>query len=86
MGAADRHLQRIGIDTTRLAMLDTLSQYAVAEARAALGADTGISNKQLAGQLYINVRIVEAHTNHIMRKLGVSSRAQIAVWATTHRP
>jgi DNA-binding NarL/FixJ family response regulator len=158
MGAADRHLQRIGIDTTRLAMLVTLGRTAVAEARTELGAaayatahkrgakldyheavaaalgdnarpaqntgidhapdtvqandssntgnsaetaqlterewtvtrllgaDAGLTNKQLAGQLYINIRTVEAQMNHIMRKLGVSSRAEVAVWAITHSP
>jgi predicted ATPase/DNA-binding NarL/FixJ family response regulator len=155
MGAADRHLQRIGIDTNRLSMLATLGQPATDEARAALGAaaysaaykrgvkldyheavaaalgddvvsaqttttenvpgtvhvdsssvgnsaetaqltdrewevtrllgaDAGITNKELAGQLYVNVRTVEAHMNHIMRKLGVSSRSQVVVWALTH--
>lgn len=38
MGAADRHLQRIGIDTTRLALLATLGETAAIAARAALGA------------------------------------------------
>jgi predicted ATPase/DNA-binding NarL/FixJ family response regulator len=162
MGAADRHLQRIGIDTTRLAMLATLSQTARNDARAALGdarhgvahthgaqldyheavatalgddagppqntntrsstghtpgvvdadgssnagnsaetaqlterewtvtrllgADAGLTNKELAGRLYVNVRTVEAHMNDIMRKLGVTSRAEVAVWAITHDP
>ena len=49
-----------------------------------LGADAGLTNKQLAGQLYVTVSTIEAHVNHIMRKLGVSSRAQIVVWAMTH--
>jgi DNA-binding NarL/FixJ family response regulator len=155
MGAADRQLQRIGIDTTRLAMLATLSRAAVAEARAALGptayasasargatldyheavaaalgdeadtvattstelarrtsqpedrsagnsaetaqltnrewdvtrllgANAGLSNQQLAGQLCITVRTVEAHMSHIIRKLGLSSRAEVAVWAIDH--
>jgi DNA-binding NarL/FixJ family response regulator len=149
MGAADRHLQRIGIDTTRLTMLGTLGAAAAAEARNALGAtaysaarkrgagldyaaavaaaladdplsahetgaqstqetingnsaetaqlsrrewevatllgaDAGLTNKQLATQLYVTVRTIEAHVSNIMRKLGVTSRAQIAVWAINH--
>jgi hypothetical protein len=40
MGAADRHLQRIGIDTTRLTLLATLGEPAAAQARAALGPAT----------------------------------------------
>ena len=155
MGAADRHLQRIGIDTTQLTMLATLGAAAVSEARTALGAtaytatrkrgarldynaavaaalsddpvsghgagaqpvgetingdvgiignnveatqlsrrerevatllgvDAGLTNKQLAAQLYVTVRTIEAHVSNIMRKLGVTSRAQIAVWAASH--
>ncbi|HEX3783300.1 MAG TPA: LuxR C-terminal-related transcriptional regulator [Pseudonocardiaceae bacterium] len=49
-----------------------------------LGADPGLTNKDMAARLYVSVRTIEAHLNHIMRKLGVTSRAQIAVWATTH--
>jgi DNA-binding NarL/FixJ family response regulator len=157
MGAADRQLQRIGIDTTHLAMLATLSRTAVAEARAALGAaayatasargakldyheavaaalgdeadtvtttstelasrtsqpddrrtgnsaetaqltnrewdvtrllgaNAGLSNQQMAGQLCVTVRTVEAHMSNIIRKLGVSSRAEVAVWAISNGP
>jgi non-specific serine/threonine protein kinase len=50
-----------------------------------LGAEAGLTNRQLAGQLYVTVRTVEAHMTNIMRKLGVSSRAQIAVWAISRR-
>jgi predicted ATPase/DNA-binding NarL/FixJ family response regulator len=155
MGAADRHLQRIGIDTNQLTMLAALGAAAVTEVRTALGAtayatarkrgarldynaavaaaladdplsardtgaqpdpetinekvwglgdgaettqlsrrerevatllgvDAGLTNKQLAAQLYVTVRTIEAHVSSIMRKLGVTSRAQIAVWAVNH--
>jgi non-specific serine/threonine protein kinase len=49
-----------------------------------LGANPGLTNKNLAAQLFVTVGTIEAHMNHIMRKLGVTSRAQIAVWAITH--
>ncbi|HEX3781316.1 MAG TPA: LuxR C-terminal-related transcriptional regulator [Pseudonocardiaceae bacterium] len=51
-----------------------------------LGANPGLTNKDLAAELFVTVRTVEAHMNHIMRKLGVTSRTQIAVWAITHTP
>jgi predicted ATPase/DNA-binding NarL/FixJ family response regulator len=41
----------------------------------------GLSNGQIAGTLVISVRTVETLVQHIMDKLGVSSRAQIAAWA-----
>ena len=41
----------------------------------------GQSNSQIAASLVISVRTVETHVQHIMDKLGYSSRAQIAAWS-----
>ena len=41
----------------------------------------GLSNSQIAGMLVISARTVEKHVQHIMDKLGVSTRAQIAAWS-----
>jgi non-specific serine/threonine protein kinase len=41
----------------------------------------GQSNIQIASELVISVRTAETHVQHIMDKLGVSSRAQIAAWS-----
>ncbi|HEX3780307.1 MAG TPA: LuxR C-terminal-related transcriptional regulator [Pseudonocardiaceae bacterium] len=49
-----------------------------------LGSDASMTNKDMANHLYISVRTVDTHINHIMHKLGVNTRAQIAVWASTH--
>jgi non-specific serine/threonine protein kinase len=46
----------------------------------------GMSNGQIAAMLVISARTVETHVQHIMDKLGVSARAQIAAWAATTRP
>ena len=43
----------------------------------------GLSNKQIAARLFISDRTVAAHVSNIMNKLGLSSRAQIAVWMTS---
>ena len=45
---------------------------------AALVAD-GLSNKQIAARLFISERTVDSHIGHILNKLGVNSRSQIAV-------
>jgi len=42
----------------------------------------GLSNSQIAAELVISARTVETHVQHIMDKLGVSTRAQIAAWST----
>ena len=41
----------------------------------------GLSNSQIAAGLVISARTVETHVQHIMDKLGVSTRAQIAAWS-----
>ena len=41
----------------------------------------GMSNSQIAASLVISVRTVETHVQHIMDKLGCSTRAQIAAWS-----
>jgi predicted ATPase/DNA-binding CsgD family transcriptional regulator len=41
----------------------------------------GQSNGQIAASLVISVRTVETHVQHIMDKLGCSTRAQIAAWS-----
>ena len=42
----------------------------------------GASNKQIARQLGIAQTTVKIHVQHILRKLGSSSRVQAAVWAS----
>ena len=40
----------------------------------------GSSNKQIGTRLFISERTVDSHVRSILNKLGVNSRAQIAVW------
>jgi predicted ATPase/DNA-binding CsgD family transcriptional regulator len=40
----------------------------------------GLSNKGIASKLVISQRTAETHVEHILMKLGFSSRAQIAAW------
>ncbi|MEV5831965.1 protein kinase [Nocardia sp. NPDC052112] len=42
----------------------------------------GLSNKQIAAKLVISQRTAEGHVEHILTKLGFTSRAQIAAWIT----
>jgi DNA-binding NarL/FixJ family response regulator len=41
---------------------------------------TGLTNREIAGQLYLSVRTVEVHVNHILSKLGFRTRTQLAAW------
>lgn len=45
----------------------------------------GLSNRDIAGKLVISPRTAEAHVEHILTKLGFTSRTQIAAWVSEHR-
>jgi DNA-binding CsgD family transcriptional regulator len=51
---------------------------------AALVAD-GMTNGEIGEQLGISKRTADAHLDHIMTKLRVRSRTQIATWLLTHK-
>jgi non-specific serine/threonine protein kinase len=40
----------------------------------------GLTNGQLAERLYISPKTAAVHVSHILTKLGLSSRAEIAAW------
>ncbi|MBO0682317.1 MAG: tetratricopeptide repeat protein [Candidatus Dormibacteraeota bacterium] len=41
----------------------------------------GLTNREIARQLFISERTVEGHVEHLLSKLGYRRRSQIAVWA-----
>jgi non-specific serine/threonine protein kinase len=45
----------------------------------------GLSNKEIAAKLVIAQRTAEAHVEHILTKLGFSSRTQVAAWVAEER-
>jgi DNA-binding NarL/FixJ family response regulator len=42
---------------------------------------TGASNQEIADTLFISITTVKGHVQHIMRKLGLSSRTALAAFA-----
>jgi PAS domain S-box-containing protein len=40
----------------------------------------GLSNRQIAAELVVSVGTVRVHVDHILAKLGLHSRAQVAAW------
>ncbi|GAA1939053.1 ATP-binding protein [Kitasatospora viridis] len=46
----------------------------------------GMSNKEISAALVISLRTAENHIEHVLAKLGFSSRTQIAVWVARHAP
>ncbi len=41
----------------------------------------GLANKAIGARLHLSVRTVEAHVRHILAKLGLENRTQLATWA-----
>jgi DNA-binding NarL/FixJ family response regulator len=48
----------------------------------ALAIAEGLSNPQIAARMFISRRTVTTHLTSIFRKLGISSRAELAAIAT----
>jgi DNA-binding CsgD family transcriptional regulator/tetratricopeptide (TPR) repeat protein len=45
----------------------------------------GLTNREIAKHLFLSERTAQNHVQHILTKLDLSNRSQIAVWATTPR-
>ncbi len=43
----------------------------------------GLTNRQIAGWLFIAERTADGHLEHLREKLGVNNRSQIATWFVT---
>ena len=51
------------------------------EVEVAVFAARGLTNRDIAAQLFLSVRTVEVHVDHILTKLGFRTRTQLAAWA-----
>jgi DNA-binding CsgD family transcriptional regulator len=75
-GRARRELAATGltVHTRRNATLDELTPQ---EARIATLASEGLSDRDIAGRLYISANTVDYHLRKVFRKLGIRSRGQL---------
>lgn len=55
---------------------DYFEPLTMREKEVLIQAGRGIKNKEIAKQLYVSVRTIEAHLGHIFLKLGVTSRTE----------
>ena len=46
----------------------------------------GHTNKQIAGNLFVSERTAQNHVQHILTKLGLANRTQVASWYREHHP
>ncbi|HVE93990.1 MAG TPA: AAA family ATPase [Acidimicrobiales bacterium] len=67
----------------RLDVVDTTRALTRREHEVAKLVSEGLTNRQVAERLVIAERTAENHVQHILTKLGLSNRSQLAVWAAT---
>jgi DNA-binding NarL/FixJ family response regulator len=65
-------------ERARRRSVETQSRLSPQEAQIARLAAKGIRNQEIASQLFISDRTVEYHLAKVFRKLGVSTRTQLA--------
>ncbi len=65
---------------------DVLTQKGLShrEAEVAELVSKGLSNKEVAGQLFVTEKTVKFHLTNIYKKMAVKSRAQLIVWCVPH--
>jgi len=73
-----RLLERIG-EPVRRTTSDAVNMLTVSERRVADLAASGMSNRQIAQQLFVTVKAVEWHLSNVYRKLGIRSRTRLPV-------
>jgi len=64
---------------------DALARLSRRELEVARLIASGATNREIAAALFVAERTAKTHIEHILNKLGVGSRAQIAVWLTQHQ-
>jgi ATP/maltotriose-dependent transcriptional regulator MalT len=75
-GRVRRLLERMG-EPARPVLAEALAALTASERRVARLAATGLTNRQIAGELLVTVKAVEWHLSHVYRKLGIRSRSAL---------
>ena len=61
-----------------------LSELTPQELQVALAVARGMSNKEVAGHLFLSVKTVEFHLSHVFQKLGVNRRTRLSALVARH--
>ncbi|UNX55016.1 response regulator transcription factor [Georgenia sp. TF02-10] len=66
-------------DARRAAARERMSRLTEREREVALAVGRGLSNAEIAGELYLGLATVKTHVGRLFHKLGVTNRVQIAL-------
>ena len=72
-------IRRVATSTRLPAAVARLAELTDREREVALAVGRGLSNAEIAGELYLSVPTVKAHVSRLFDKLGVTNRVQIAM-------
>ncbi len=75
--SADRDIRTLGMTAF------TVTELSSREHEVASLVTEGLTNRQIARRLVISERTAQNHVQHILTKLGFSTRSQIAAWMST---
>ena len=78
LSARVRRLLELAGEQPRRVHSDALASLTPAERRVATLVASGMTNRQVAGELVVTIKAVEWHLSHVYRKLGISSRTALA--------
>lgn len=92
--AAGRQAAELGMPPIASAARDLLERLDAAEPPAPLSrrereiaelVAEGLTSRDIAERLYLSERTVQNHVQHILTKLDLANRSQIAVWVTVRK-
>lgn len=83
---ATRPAAAAGTEPGKLAAQEPWELLTAREREVATLVADGLTNKDIAARLVVSKRTVDAHVEHILGKLGYSSRVQVAALASAQQP